>query len=244
MKAFQEGLKEAGFVEGQNVVIEYRSGDNDRDQLRLQVRDLIHLPVAVIVGNVVAAVAAKSETTIVPILFATGSDPVEDRLVESLNHPGGNVTGVTFLGGVVGGKRLELLRQLAPRATNIAMLVTPRLSNTEAERRDVLAAALKAGQQIIVFDVENVADIEAAFATFSQRGVGAVFVGTGAFLTSNREQLTALANRHALPSSFTQREAAESGGLMSYGTSQTGAYRQVGFTPAGFSRARDQPTCR
>jgi putative ABC transport system substrate-binding protein len=228
VKAFREGLKETGFVEGQNVTIEYRSGDNDRNRLAEQVRELIRGRVDVIVGNVVAANAAKTATTTVPIVFATGSDPVADGLVASLNRPGGNITGVSFLGGVVGGKRLELLRLLVPKATTIAMLTEPKLPNTEAERRDVLAAAQMARQQIVVIDVTNLLEVDEAFTTFVKRGAGALYVGTGAFLTSSRERVAALAARHALPSSFSQREGAEAGGLTSYGTSQTDAYRQVG----------------
>jgi len=228
VRAFEVGLREAGFIPGQNVTIEYRSGENDNARLAAQARELIGLPVAVLVGNVVAAVAAKAATTAIPIVFATGSDPVADSLVTSLNRPGGNVTGVSFLGGVVGGKRLELLRQLVPRATTIAVLVNPKFPNTEAERRNVLAAALATGQQLVVLDVSAIPDIEAAFPIFVERGAGALFVGTGAFLTSNREKLAALGARYSLPTSFSQREGAEAGGLMSYGTSQTDAYRQVG----------------
>ncbi len=231
-KAFRDGLKEAGFIEDRNVTIEYRSGDDNRDRLIEQVRELIQRPVDVIVGNVVAAAAAKAATATIPIVFATGSDPVADGLITSLNRPGGNITGVSFLGGVVGTKRLELLRQLVPKATLIAMLVEPKLPNTEAERRDVLAAARASGQQLVVADVSNLRDVEDAFTTFVKGGAGALYVGTGAFLTSSRVRLAALAARYALPSSFSQREGVEAGGLMSYGTSQTDAYRQVGVYTA------------
>jgi putative ABC transport system substrate-binding protein len=139
--AFRQGLKEAGFVEGQDVAIEYRFADNQPDRLPALVTALIRQPVAVIVGNTDSALAAKAATTTVPIVFATGSDPVTDGLVTSLNRPGGNVTGVSFFSGVLGAKRLELLRQMVPRATIIAMLVNPNTPLTEAERRDVQAAA-------------------------------------------------------------------------------------------------------
>jgi putative ABC transport system substrate-binding protein len=228
VKAFRDGLKEGGFVEGQNVTIEYRSGDDNRGRLIEQVRELVQRPVDVVVGNVVAAAAAKAATATIPIVFATGSDPVADGLITSLNRPCGNITGVSFLGGVVGTKRLELLRQLVPKATLIAMLVEPKLANTEAERRDVLAAARASGQQLVVADVSNLREVEDAFTTFVKRGAGALYVGTGAFMTSSRVRLAALAARYALPSSFSQREGVEGGGLMSYGTSQTDAYRQVG----------------
>ena len=164
-----------------------------------------------------------------PIVFATGSDPVRDGLVASLNRPGGNVTGVVFFTGVLGAKRLELLRQLVPKATTIAMLVNPNSPNTEAERRDVQAAALAIGQQLVILDVSSDRDIETAFATFVQRGAGALLVGSGAFLNSHRERSVALAARHALPAIYVQREAVVAGGLMSYGTSITDAYRQAGI---------------
>jgi putative ABC transport system substrate-binding protein len=140
--AFRQGLREAGFVEGQNVAVEYRSAEDRHDRLPALVSDLIRRPVAVIVGNYNAALAAKAATTTVPIVFATGADPVKEGLVTSLNRPGANVTGVSFFGGVLGAKRLELLRQLVPRATTIGVLMNPNRPDTEAERRDVQAAAL------------------------------------------------------------------------------------------------------
>ncbi len=227
--AFRRGLKEAGFVEGQNVAIEYRFADNQPDRLPALVMDLIRHPVAVIVGNLDSALAAKAATTTVPIVFATGSDPVRDGLVASLNRPGGNVTGVSFFSGVLGAKRLELLRELVPRATIIAMLVNPNTPVTEAERRDVQAAAQTIGQQLVIFDVSSERDIETAFGTFVQHGAGALLVGTGGFLNSKRKRIVALADRYALPASYSQREGVVAGGLMSYGTSIPDAYRQVGI---------------
>jgi putative ABC transport system substrate-binding protein len=227
--AFRQGLKEVGFVEGQNVAVEYRSADNQPDRLPALVTDLIRQPVAVIVGNTESALAAKATTTTVPIVFATGSDPVRDGLVASLNRPGGNVTGVSYFSGVLGAKRLELLRQVVPRATIIAMLVSPNTPVTEAERRDVQAAAHAIGQQLVIFDVTSGRDIETAFTTFVQHGAGALLVGTGGFLNSERDRIAALADRYALPASYSQREGAVAGGLMTYGTSITDAYRQVGI---------------
>ena len=228
--AFRQGLKEAGFVEGQNIAIEYRSADNQLDRLPALVADLIRRQVAMIVGNSIAALAAKAATTTVPIVFAMGSDPVRDGLVTSLNRPGGNVTGVIFF-AALGAKRLELLRQLVPRATTIAMLMNPNTpdTDTEAERREVEAAARAIGQQLIVLDISTDRNLEAAFVTIVQRGAGALLVGTGPFFNSHRERLVALAARHALPVSYPWREATVAGGLMSYGTSITDAYRQVGI---------------
>src|SRR5450759_2789806 len=227
--AFRLGLKEAGFVEGQNVAIEYRSAENDRDKLTALVSDFTRRPVVVIVGDNPSALVAKAVTTTVPIVFATGGDPVSDGLVASLNRPGGNVTGVSFISGVLGPKRLELLRQLVPRAKTIAMLVNPSTAETVTERSDVQAAAQAIGQQLIILDVSSDRDIETAFATFVQRGAGALLVGTGGFMFSNRERLVALAARHALPANYFLREFVVAGGLMSYGTSITDAYRQVGI---------------
>ena len=227
--AFRQGLKEAGFVEGQNVAIEFRSADNQLDRLPALVADLIRQPVAVIVGNTDAALAAKAATTTVPIVFASGSDPVRDGLVASLNRPGGNVTGLVYFAAVLGAKRLELLRQLVPRATTIAVLVNPNTPLTEAERKDVQTAAQAIGQQLIIIDISSDRDIETAFAAFVQRGAGALLVGTGGFLNSNRERIAAVANRHALPASYSQREGVVAGGLMSYGPSISDAYRQAGI---------------
>ena len=228
VSAFHNGLRETGFVAGQNVALEYRYADNQFDRLPGLVADLISLPVAVIVGNAAPALAAKAATRTVPIVFATGGDPVEDGFVASMNRPGGNITGVSFFGSVVGAKRLELLRQLVPSATTIAVLVNPDKANTEAERRDVEAAALAVGQRLIVLSASSVHDIETGFATFVQRGAGAMLAGGGAFMNSNRERIIALAARHALPTSYAQRESVVAGGLMSYGASITDAYRQVG----------------
>jgi putative ABC transport system substrate-binding protein len=219
--AFGQGLKEAGFVEGQNVAIEYRYADNQVDRLPTLVAELIRLRAAVIVVNRRSAHAAKAATTTVPIIFASGIDPVQAGLVASLNRPGGNVTGVVWIDEELGGKRLDLLRQIVPKATTIGMLV-------EAERRDVRDAAQILGRQLIVLDASGDRDIETAFATFVQRGAGALLVGTGAFLGSHRERLVALAARHALPAISTP-EFALAGGLMGYGTSQSDAYRQAGI---------------
>lgn len=226
---FHQGLKEAGFVEGQNIAIEYRSAEDHLDRLPALVAELIRRPVVVIVGNTDSALAAKAATKTVPIVFATGGDPVTDGLVASLNRPGGNVTGVSFLVAMMGSKRLDLLRQLVPNAMTIAMLVNPNTPNTEADRREVQAAAQAVGQQLLFLDVSSERDIETAFATLVQRGAGALQAGGGAFLNSHRERIVALAARHAVPAIYPLREFVAAGGLMSYGPSITDVYRQVGI---------------
>jgi putative ABC transport system substrate-binding protein len=225
---FRQGLKETGYVEGQNVAIEYHSAEDHLDRLPALVANLIRRQVAVIVGNHNSALAAKAGTTTVPIVFVTGDDPVRGNLVASLNRPNANVTGVSFLAAVLGAKRLELLRELVPKATTIAVLVN--LSpDTEAERRDVEAAAQAIGQRLIVLDVSSDREIETAFATLVQRGAGALLAGTGAFMHSHRERIVALAARHEVPAIYNLREFVAAGGLMSYAPSITDAYRQAGI---------------
>jgi putative ABC transport system substrate-binding protein len=226
---FRQGLNEAGFVEGRNVAVEYRSADGQNDRLPALIADLIGRQVAVIIANAISARVVKATTTTVPIVFASGGDPVKDGLVTSLNRPGGNVTGVVFFSETLGTKRLELLRQLVPKATTIAVLVNPATPGTEEERSDIAAAAKAIGQQLIILDVNSVRDIETAFATFVDRGGGALLVGSGAFTTSHRERLVALAARYRLPALYPLREYVSAGGLMSYGTSITDAYRQAGI---------------
>jgi putative ABC transport system substrate-binding protein len=226
--AFRQGLKDAGFVEGQNVTVEYRSADGQNDRLPALIADLIGRQVAVIVANAISARAAKAATTMVPIVFASGGDPVKDGLVTSLNRPGGNITGVMFFSETLGTKRLELLRQLVTKTT-IAVLVNPATPGTEEERSDIAAAAKAIGLQLIVADVRNVRDIDTAFATFVQRGAGALLVGSGAFMTSQRERIVAVAAHHRLPALFPLREYVSTGGLMSYGTSIAEAYRHAGI---------------
>ena len=175
--AFRQGLKEAGFVEGQNVAIEYRSAEDQTDRLPLLVADLLRRQVALIVGNTPAALAAKAATTTVPIVFVTGGDPVRDGLVASLNRPGGNVTGVSFISVELGAKQLGLLRELRPGAARIAVLVDPKFPTTERFVSEVRAAASAIGQQIEVLDVSSDREIETAFTTLVQRGAGALLVG-------------------------------------------------------------------
>jgi putative tryptophan/tyrosine transport system substrate-binding protein len=229
---FREGLMEAGFTDGQNITVEYHSAEGQLDRLRALVAELVRRPVAVIVANGLAAQVAKAETTTVPIVFASGGDPIKLGLVTSVNRPGGNVTGVNFLLGVLGAKRLDLLRQFVPKTATIGFLVNPNTDETEAERSDVQAAARAVGQPIIMIDASSARDIETAFETFARRKAGAVVVGTGNFTFSRREPIVSQAARYALPAIYTGREAVEAGGLMSYGPSIVDDYRQAG-TQAG-----------
>jgi putative ABC transport system substrate-binding protein len=227
--AFQQGLKQSGFVEGQNVSMEYRWAEGRNDRLPALVADLIKRQAAVIVANTAGAFAAKAAAAKVPVVFATGTDPVRDGLVASLNRPGANFTGVIFITSDLGTKRLELLRQLAPKATTVAMLVMPSGKETEIERVEVAKAAQALGLQLVVADATSRPEIEAAFATFAQRRADGVLVGTGALTNSHKEAIVALAARHSIPAIYSLREYVSVGGLLSYGTSITDAYRQAGI---------------
>ena len=228
LRVFRQGLKEAGFVEGQDVTIEYRSAE-DQARLPLLVADLLRRQVALIVGNTPAALAAKAATTTVPIVFATGGDPVRDGLVANLNRPGGNVTGVSFISQELAAKQLGLLRELRPGAARIAVLVDPKWPLTEPFVSQVRAAASAMGQQIEVLYVSSDREIETAFTTLVQRGAGALHIGVGVFLVSQRERIVALAARHRIPAIYISREWVAAGGLMSYAASSTDAYRQAGI---------------
>lgn len=230
--AFREGLREAGFAENRNVTVDYRSAEGQRDQLSAPIADFIRRPAAVIVVNAEAAHFVKAATTAVPIVFATGTDPVRDGLVGSLNRPGGNVTGVTFFAGLLSAKRLELLRQLVPKATTAALLVNPSGPDAEAVRKDAQAAAQAIGLQLMSLDVASAREIEQAIATSVERGIDVLQFGSGAFFNSHRELIVALAARHRLPTIYNWREAVAAGGLMSYAASITDAYRQAGIYAA------------
>ena len=228
--AFRRGLSEMGFVDGRNVAIQQRWAEGRDDRLPALLADLISLNATVIVANTPASLAAKAAGTTVPVVFATGSDPVRDGLVASLSRPGGNFTGVVFISSDLATKRLDVLRQLVPRATTVAMLIGPStLSEVVAERTDVEKAARTFGQDLIIAGATSGGEIEAAFATFIERRAGALFVGTGSFTNSHREAIVALAARHAIPAIYSLRESASIGGLISYGTSITDAYRQAGI---------------
>src|SRR5262249_37147873 len=227
---FRQGLKETGFIEGQNVAIEYGSDEGQTDRLPLLVADLLRRQVALIVGNTASALAAKAATTTVPIVFATGGDPVRDGLVASLNRPGANATGISFVSAEVGAKQLGLLHELPPGvARRIAMVVDPKWPITEPFVSQVRAAASAMGQQMEVLYVSSGHEIETAFTTLVQRGAGALHVGIGGVMVSPRKRIVALAARHRIPAIYPWREAVADGGLMSYGTSVNEAYRQAGI---------------
>ncbi|HXN70085.1 MAG TPA: ABC transporter substrate-binding protein [Bradyrhizobium sp.] len=228
---FRQGLKQTGYVEGENVAIEYRWGENHSDRLAAMAVDLVRRRVAVILagGNSDASLAAKAATSTIPIVFAHGSDPVKLGLVISLNRPGGNLTGVNFLVAALGPKQLELLYELVPTAAVIAMLVNPGNSNGDSQLKAVQAAAQAIGRQVLVLNAGSERDIDGAFATAVQSKAGGLLVSADAFYRSRYEQLVALAARHAMPAIYPWREAAAAGGLMSYGASLTEAYRQAGI---------------
>jgi ABC-type uncharacterized transport system substrate-binding protein len=229
--AFRKGLEETGYVEGRNVSIEYRWAEGRYDRLPAFAAELVGRPVTVLVatGGEPAILAAKAATTSIPIVFATGADPVARGFVASFNRPGGNVTGVSFFSVELGAKRLGLLRELRPEAARIAVLVDPTWPLTEPFVSEVQAAASAIGQQIEVLYVSSDREIETAFTTLVQRGAVALLGGIGTFLSSQRERIVALAARHRIPAIYVFRDYVEAGGLMSYATSTIDAYRQAGI---------------
>jgi putative tryptophan/tyrosine transport system substrate-binding protein len=227
---FLQGLKEAGYVVGQNAAIEYRWAENQYDRLSALAADLVRRRVAVIVANQTpAALAAKAATTTIPIIFTTGGDPVALGLVASLNHPGGNLTGTAVLTGELSPKQLQLLRQLIPNAATFGVLADPGFPPTPSIITALQAAAHTLGLQLVVVNARTDSDLETAFAAFSQQHVGAVLVNDSNFYSRRMEQLAALAARHALPAIYPLREFALAGGLMSYGSSLGYFYHQAGI---------------
>ena len=227
--ALKQGLSETGYIEGQNTGIEYRWAENQYNRLPELAVELLARKVAVIVaGPLPAALAAKAATADIPIVFAIGGDPVKSGLVASLNRPDGNVTGVSFFTTTLEPKRLELLQEVSPNVAVIAMLLNPKSLDYENQVRDVQTAARSIGQQIVVLNASSEHDIENAFATIVQQRVGAILIGSDPFFTDQRNQLVALAALHGVPAIYQWREFTEAGGLMSYGTSLTDAYRSVG----------------
>ena len=229
LRAFRQGLKDAGYVEGDNVVIIYRWGENQVERLPELAAELVRRQVAVIAAIGGAPLVAKAATSTIPIVFIVGEDPVRLGLVGSLARPGGNLTGINFVSAELVAKRLELLRELLPAATRVTVLVNPTFFLTESTVRDVKSAARAIGFQIQILNASTSHDIDAVFATFVRERPDALFVGNDPFFTSRRVQLAILAARHLLPMTSGTREIAEVGGLMSYGADIADAWRQVGI---------------
>jgi putative ABC transport system substrate-binding protein len=228
--AFREGLNGTGFANGQNLSIEFRWAEGQYDRLPSLATELVQRQVAAIAatGDAVSALAAKAATTTIPIIFVIGGDPVRFGLVASINRPGGNITGVSLISSGLGAKRLGLLHELIPNAAVIALLLNPSNPNAGPEREDVQQAGETLGKKIVVLNVSSDGDFETAFAALVKQHAGGLLVATDPFLLSRRDQLVALAERYAIPTMYQFREFATAGGLMSYGTNITGAYRQAG----------------
>src|SRR5262249_17254069 len=230
LRGFRQGLKDIGYVERENVAIEYRWAENQMDRLPELAADLVRRQVAVIAApNGVTALAVKAVTTTIPIVFLAPEDPVRYGLVASLARPGGNLTGINVFTGELSAKRLEILREIVPGAARVAVLINPTNPATmEPTVRDVEAAARAMGLQIQALNASTSREIDAAFASFGRERPDAVFVSLDTFLNSRRAQLVNLASRHALPATFSNRDFVEIGGLMSYGTNLSDAFRQLG----------------
>ena len=228
--AFRHGLNKAGYVEGQNVAIEYRWAEGQYDRLRGMASDLVRRNVSLIAatGGLVVAQAAKGATSTIPVLFIAGFDPVREGLAASINRPGGNATGVSVYTAELGPKRLELLRELLPNVVKIAMLVNPRSISTEIERKDLEEATRGTGLQLLVLEASAEGDLEKAVNDAVNQSAGALIVSADAFFTSRRSQIVALAAQYALPASYPWLQYAEAGGLISYGPNLTWAYEQIG----------------
>ena len=227
--AFRQGLSEVGYVEGRNVGIEYRWAEGHYDRLPAMASDLVRRQVAVITANSPGAVAAKALTKTIPIVFSTGTDPVALGFVNSLNRPGGNLTGVYFFSADMETKRMGLLHELVPSAMTVAVLLNPTYPNFDNQTKEVQEAGRILGQQIEILRASTDQEIEAAFASLVQLRARALLVGADAFFNNQHVQIVALAARYTVPAIYEQREFAEAGGLASYGTSLTNAYRQVGI---------------
>ena len=230
LRGFRQGLKETGYAEGEDVAIEYRWAEGKDDRLPSLAADLVRRRVAVIAApGTSTALAAKTAAAMIPVVFMVAEDPVKLGLVASLARPGGNATGINFYSGELTAKRLELLRELVPGAARVAVLVNPANPTvTETTLREMESAARAMGLQIHVLNASTSREINTAFATFVSERPDALFVGLDPFLNSRRVQLVNLASRHALPATFSNRDIAEIGGLMSYGTNLADAYRQLG----------------
>jgi putative ABC transport system substrate-binding protein len=227
--AFKQGLSETGYIEGKNVAIEYRWANGQYEQLPALAADLVHHQVAVIATvTPVAALAAKQATTSIPIVFTTGSDPVRDGIVPSLNRPGGNITGATFFSNLLTAKRLELLHQLVPNANVIAVLLNPKNLNVELEKKETQEAARALGLQLVPVQASTEREIDDLFANLAQQHVGGVLASGDVLFSDRREQIAELAVRHTVPTCFAGRLQVVAGGLMSYGARNTDTFRQAG----------------
>jgi putative ABC transport system substrate-binding protein len=231
LAALLQGLKEAGYVAGQNLAIEYRWAENQYDRLPGLAADLVRRQVAAIVasGAINSPLAAKAATKAIPVVFMTGSDPVEIGLVTRLNRPGGNVTGVTLISRELAAKRLEILREVIPNASNIGLLINPSNPNTKTEVSEMQALARSGGWHLQLVAAGTASDLDVAFATLAQQKVDAFTFATDFLFIIRRAQIATLAARHAIPGIFTGRESVDAGGLMSYGPSLSDAYRQLGI---------------
>ena len=229
MAAFRQGLQESGYVDGQNVTIEYRWAEGRTDRLQEMAADLVHRKVTVIAATTApAALAAKAATATIPIVFSLGADPIRLGIVAGLNRPGGNITGVWQYSSGLEAKRLGLLHEMVPKATPVAVLINPNFADAENQLRDVQEAAARLGLQLVIVRANTESDFDAAFSTLVRRRAGALLVCASPFFNVRREQLVVLAARHAVPAIFEWRDFAAAGGLMSYGTSLADAYRQAG----------------
>jgi putative ABC transport system substrate-binding protein len=243
--AFRQGLAEAGYVEGQNIAIEYRWADGQYDRLPALAEDLLHRQVAVIVatGALTTALAAKAATSTVPIVVAAGGDPVKYGLAASLSRPGGNVTGLTFIAAELAGKRLDLLREMVPQATTVAFLSGgPAFLRFENEASDVFDAARALGWQVTVLEAASTREVEPAFATFVRRPAETLIVGVVPHFFYDRNEIVALAERHKIPAMYPFRPYVVAGGLMSYGADQLDAFRQAGLDYVGRILKGAKPT--
>jgi putative tryptophan/tyrosine transport system substrate-binding protein len=231
LAAFRQGLSEAGFVEGRNLAIVYRSAEGNIEQLPALAAELVSLKVAAIaaVGGDRSVLSAKAATATIPIVFTTGGDPVQTGFVASINRPGGNITGATFWGSLIATKQIGLLRDIAPKLVKIGLLLNPANPMTALVAKDVQATVQTVGLKVVVVEANVASDVDTAFAQFVEQRIGALVIGSAVFFNRNRDRLIALAARHAIPAVFNNRDFTTAGGLMSYGADTADSYRQAGI---------------
>jgi putative ABC transport system substrate-binding protein len=243
LDAFRRGLSETGFVEGKNLGIEYRWADSQLDRLPALAQELVHHPVAVLVtgGATASALAAKASTTTIPVVFAIGADPVKSGLVASMNRPGGNVTGVSFLANILVGKQLELLQELIPTAKAFGALINPGNPVAATDTAEIEKAAQSLGRSVHIVQARTEQEFDAAFAALAERRVDVLLIVPDALFTNGRQRLVALAASHRIPAIYTSSLYTEAGGLASYGTDQRDAFRQIGVYTGRILRG-DKPS--